>query len=88
VKNQGTLASVGGFLDVWANQVMTPACGNIGNQWKDIGFLAIGASATFNFTLPVGSAGSKTAYAFADSWCETTESNEGNNSLSKSYSVQ
>lgn len=89
VKNQGTLAGEGGYLDVWSNQTATQTCGAAGNAWTDIGNLAAGATKTLSFTLPAGIAGTnKTARAVVDSWCETTESNEGNNQLTKIYNIQ
>lgn len=90
VKNQGTATTDAGYLDVWANQANTPTCGAEGDAWFDIGNVAAGASKTVTVNgIPAGvTAGTKTLRAFVDSWCETAESNEGNNQLTKSYTVQ
>lgn len=88
VKNQGTVAD-GGYLDVWVHQPATQRCGAEGNAWADVGVLAAGASKTLSVTgLAAGIAGAKTVRAIVDSWCETTETNEINNQLTKTYSVQ
>ena len=88
VKNQGTLAGNAGYLDVWANQSVAQSCGAVGTNFTTIGTLAAGASKTITLKLPVGSAGTKTLRAFIDSWCATRESNEGNNQLTKTYTVK
>lgn len=89
VKNQGTIAADGGYLDVWANQITVPSCGTDGNKWAEVGSVAAGATKTLNFTaLAAGRAGAKTLRAFLDSWCSATESNEVNNQMTKSYTVQ
>ena len=90
VKNQGAATSnIGFFLDVWANSTAVPGCGAEGDGWAEIGMLAAGASKTVTVTgLNAGAAGAKTARAFVDSWCEVVESNETNNQLVKTYTVQ
>lgn len=89
VKNQGTIAADGGYLDVWTNQTTAPTCGTDGNAWLDVGSVAAGAAKTLNFTaLAAGRAGAKTLRAFVDSWCAAVETNEVNNQMSKSYTVQ
>lgn len=88
VKNQGTASGDGRYLDVWTNQATSRSCGAAGNQRKSVGTLAAGASATFTFTsLSAGTRGSKTFRGFVDSQCGTAESNEGNNQLTKTYTV-
>ncbi len=88
VKNQGTAASVAGRLDVWTHQTMTQGCGSAGNAFTAIPSLAAGASASYTLTgLPAGAAGTKTLRVFVDSACASTETNETNNQLTKSYTV-
>lgn len=88
VKNQGTAADVGGYVDVWTNQTTTQTCGASGTAWADVGSLSVGATKILNFILPAGTAGTKTARTFVDSWCETSELNEVNNQMVKTYTVQ
>ncbi|CAK0769423.1 exported hypothetical protein [Gammaproteobacteria bacterium] len=88
VKNQGTAAGVGGYLDIWGNQSASQSCDVNGDAWVDLGLLDPGSTRTITLTLTAGSAGSKTLRAFIDSWCETGESNDSNNQLAKSYTVQ
>ncbi|GEM_PF-6864981 len=88
VKNQSTVTVNGGYLDVWANQPTVQKCGAFGEQWVDIGSLAVGATKTLTVSLRSSGAGVKTLRAFADSWCQTPESNEANNQLTKTYTVK
>jgi hypothetical protein len=75
-------------LDVWVNQPSTQSCGADGDKYASVGTLAGGESKTFTFTnLPAGAAGTKTFRAFVDSRCATSEFNEGNNQLTKTYTV-
>ncbi|CAK0759894.1 hypothetical protein CCP3SC5AM1_2740001 [Gammaproteobacteria bacterium] len=83
--NQGETGAPGGYLDVWANQPTTQTCGVEGDAWMDLGNLAAGASKTVTLTLKAPSGGTKTLRAFVDSWCETTESNETNNQLTRTH---
>ena len=88
VKNQGTVSADGGRLEVWTDQVAAPACGASGNQFVSVGTLGAGQSQSFNFNnLGAGAAGTKTFRAYVDSACQTTESIEGNNQSSLSYTV-
>jgi len=88
VKNQGTAAGNGGYLDVWANQPVAQTCPADGNGFALVGTLAAGASKTFTITgLAAGTPGAKTLRAFVDSSCLTTESNESNNQLTQAYTV-
>ncbi|MBK1641492.1 hypothetical protein CKO12_06300 [Chromatium okenii] len=88
VKNQSTVTVNGGYLDVWANQPTAQTCGAFGEQWIEIGSLAAGATKTLTVNLRSSGAGAKTLRAFADSWCQTPESNEANNQLTKTYTVK
>lgn len=86
VKNQGTSAANGGWLDVYTNQSTTPGCGTDGNKYQSVGTLAAGASKTITFSgLSTRKASSRTFRAFVDSYCQTGEANEGNNQLTKPY---
>lgn len=88
VKNQGTLAGDGVYLDGWADQPTKQICGAEGDDYAVVGNLAPGESKTVTVTLPAGNAGTKTFRAFVDSWCETSESKENNNQFTKPYRVQ
>ncbi|CAK0758973.1 conserved exported hypothetical protein [Gammaproteobacteria bacterium] len=88
IKNQGTAGGEGGYLDIWTNQATIQTCGAVGNAWVDVGTLAAGVSKTMTITLNATSKGSRTLRAFVDSWCETAESNEANNQLTRTYTVQ
>jgi subtilase family serine protease len=88
VINQGTGSGAGGYLAVWANQAAAQSCYALGNRFVAVGTLAAGASATYSLTgLPAGAAGSKNLRAFADSYCQASEMNEGNNQFSLTYAV-
>jgi subtilase family serine protease len=89
VKNQGTAAADGKNLEVWSHQPATRACGATGNARQTVGSLAVGATKVMTVTgLPAGIAGAKTLRAYVDSACATAENNEGNNQLTKAYTVQ
>ncbi|CAK0770298.1 hypothetical protein CCP3SC1AL1_40032 [Gammaproteobacteria bacterium] len=88
VTNQGAKAAAAGYLDIWANAASSRSCAAEGNVWANIGNVAAGASKTLQVTLPASTvAGSKLLRAFADSWCETSESSETNNQSTVSYTV-
>jgi hypothetical protein len=88
VRNQGTASGDGRYLDVWANQPSVQSCGADGNQYANVGTLTAGQSKIFTFSgLPAGTAGTRTFRAFVDSYCQTVESNEGNNQLTLGYTV-
>ena len=88
VKNQGAAAGNGGWLDVWANKSSAVSCGTDGNNWASIGTLTAGQSKTYYVTLTApASGGSYTLRAFADSYCQTTESNDSNNQTTFDYTV-
>ena len=88
VKNQGTSPGDGGSLMVWANQSAVQACGATGDHTATVGVLAAGASTTLTFKgLLAGPVGARSLRAFVDSGCETAESNEANNQLSKVYAT-
>jgi subtilase family serine protease len=77
-----------GYLDVWSNQPTAQTCGAFGEQWIEIGSIAAGATKTLRVNLQVKDIGNKTIRAFADSWCQTPESKETNNQMTKSYTVK
>jgi Zn-dependent metalloprotease len=88
VKNQGTVAGNGGFVDVWANQSASQTCPTDGDNFAAVGTLAAGASKNVVvYGLPAGKAGAKTLRAYVDSYCQTAESNEANNQITKAYTV-
>jgi len=88
VKNQGAGAGAGGWLDVWANQASAPSCGTDGNTWASVGALSAGQSKTFTLTLTAAATGGGYTFrAFVDSYCQTTESNDGNNQTTLGYTV-
>ncbi|PQJ95729.1 DUF1566 domain-containing protein [Chromatium okenii] len=88
VKNEGTVNANAGYLDVWSNQPTAQTCGTFGEQWIEIGSIAAGATKTLRVNLQVKDIGNKTIRAFADSWCQTPESKETNNQMTKSYTVK
>ena len=88
VTNQGSLAANAGYLDVWADQANVQPCGAEGDAWAAVGSLAAKASKPVAVRLLAGPAGSKKLRAFVDSWCGTSESDEGNNQLGKDYTVK
>jgi hypothetical protein len=86
VKNQGTVAGDGKFLDVWSNQSANQLCGAVGNKRLAVGTVAAGATKTLSFTgIAAGTAGSKILRAFVDSGCSTGEKLESNNQFTKAY---
>jgi subtilase family serine protease len=88
VKNQGSSAGNGGYLDVWTDLTAVATCGAHGNSYQAVGTMAAGASKTLTFTgLRAGAGGSKTLRAFVNSNCQPPEVNTGNNQLVKGYVV-
>ena len=88
VKNQGAAAAAGGWLDAWTHQPTVQPCRSNGNSWAGIGTLAAGTSKTYMLSLTApGAAGTYTFRSFADSYCQTAESNETNNQTTLSYTV-
>ncbi len=88
VTNKGGASGDGGWLDVWMNQTSTPVCGSEGNLYEAVGSLAAGASTDLTFSgLKMRSGGIFTFGAFVDSYCQTSEANDGNNQLTKAYTV-
>ncbi|CAK0764824.1 putative Ig-like domain (Group 3) [Gammaproteobacteria bacterium] len=88
LKNQGKIAGYVGYVDVWSNQSTARTCPADGNAYTIVGTLPAGATVTFTVTgLSAGAAGNKILRVFADSYCQTMESNEVNNQLTKAYSV-
>jgi uncharacterized repeat protein (TIGR01451 family) len=88
VKNQGTVAGNGGYIDVWANQTTAQSCQANGNSFASVGTLAAGASKTLTVSgLRAGVIGTKTLRVFVDSYCQTAEVKEDNNQFSFAYTV-
>ncbi len=88
VKNQGSGAGNGGYLEVWADQPTAQTCRADGDTFVSVGTLAAGASATLTIDgLLGGAAGTKTLRAFVDSYCGTWETREGNNQKTAVYTV-
>jgi len=74
---------------VWPSLATAQACGAVGTKRMAVGTLAAGTSKVLTFTsLAAGTAGAKALRAYVDSGCGTTETNEGNNQLTKAYTVQ
>lgn len=89
VKNTGTVATNGAWLDVWADQTTAQSCPGAGDQYAYVPGLAAGASTVLVVNnLPAGAAGSKTLRAFVDSYCDVTEAKEDNNQSTLGYTVQ
>jgi hypothetical protein len=88
VQNQGSATVNVGYLDVWSNQSTEQPCGAFGEEWVDMGSIDAGATKTLTVNLRSNGAGSKKLRAFADSWCQTSESNEDNNQMTKKYTVK
>lgn len=88
VKNQGTATGSLGTVQVWANQPTTQACSAVGDKSATVGSLAAGASTTVTITgITADSVGAKSLRAYADSNCQTAESNEANNQTTLAYNV-
>ena len=88
VRNQGTVSTTDGWIDVWTNQSGKQGCKADGNQNQPLGTIAAGAVANFTFDgLTARSAGSNTFRVFVDSYCQTAETNESNNQGTLIYSV-
>jgi uncharacterized repeat protein (TIGR01451 family) len=82
VKNQGTANAASSFdVDFFVDTV-SGSCYSEGYAYKPIASLASGSTADLTFDYPgFTTSGTHTLYAFADSFCSVTESNEGNNIL-------
>ncbi len=87
VKNGGTQAGSPRLLRFWANQHETQGCAAPGDAEISLETLAAGATQTVRITLPAGTAGYRTLWAFIDSQCETQEPDESNNQFSQGYRV-
>jgi len=88
VKNQGSGAGNGGYLDVWVDQPTAQTCRADGDTFVSVGTLAAGASTTLTIDgLLGGAAGTKALRAFVDSYCDTRETREGNNQKTAVYMV-
>ena len=88
IKNQGSGAGNGGYLDVWTDQPAAQTCRADGDTFVSVGTLAAGASTTLTIDgLLGGTTGTKTLRAFVDSYCGTGETREGNNQKTAIYTV-
>jgi subtilase family serine protease len=89
VKNNGTSASAASNLALYLNSATPVLCGATAQSTLSIGSIAAGSSASFVFSnVNVGTVtGSKAARVFVDSGCSYNESNEINNQLTASYTV-
>lgn len=90
IKNSGSMAVDGAYLDVWADKTTASICNAEGDAWIDIGNIAAGANKILTVTgIPAGVAGTnRTVQAFVDSWCEIAEPNEADNQFIRVYRVQ
>jgi hypothetical protein len=90
ITNQGTASTVNPFWnDFYISLASPPTCGTAGDfiiGGGQLGPLAAGESAG-PFTITFYPSSSGTAYAFTDSFCDITESNELNNIIPLSYTV-
>jgi hypothetical protein len=88
VKNQGPGSGNAGYVDVWTNQPVSRTCPADGNAYAVVGTLAAGASKAVTVVgLRAGAAGAKTLRTLVDSYCQTAESDDGNNQAVMTYSV-
>ena len=89
VKNSGTLAGDGGFLDLWLDEPTRQDCGAMGDTYDYIGNLEVGQTATITISglNPDSIGDGKRLLVFADSWCATTEEDETNNQVTTPYDV-
>jgi subtilase family serine protease len=88
VKNQGPGSGNAGYVDVWTNQPVSQTCPADGNAYAVVGTLAAGASKAVTVVgLRAGAAGARTLRTLVDSYCQTAESNDGNNEAVITYSV-
>ena len=87
VKNQATVASDAGYLDVWVSKGTSAVVGETGDAWQAVGELAGGESRQLVFSgLASPTNGTRHVFrAFADSRGTVAESSEGNNQSTKAY---
>ena len=89
IKNQGGAAGNAGVLRLWANHTAVANLGEASDIALNAGTLAAGASATLTvsgITAP-NADGTYTLRAFVDADGATAEQSEGNNQLTKSYTI-
>lgn len=73
---------------MWADQGDTQGCSTVGDQAVTLGRVAVGAKRTVKVSgLQAGTAGAKALRAFADGYCGTWETREGNNQKTAAYTV-
>ncbi len=88
VKNFAKKTLNAGNLTVWKHQAKIGTCKALGNARTQVGNLAAGASRTLTVRLRTPSVGTYTARAVIDSSCVTTETDEKDNQLTKSYKIK
>jgi len=87
VKNQATVSSDAGHVDVWVSKGTSAVVGETGDAWQAVGALAGGESRELVFSgLPAPTNGTRHVFrGFVDSRGAITESSEGNNQSTKAY---
>jgi hypothetical protein len=89
VKNQGTAAGDGRYLDIWYNRTnaMPPQVGEVGDWWTSVGSLQPGASRTIIAPPHVVRSGTNHLCAFIEFEDQISETINSNNLASLDYSV-
>jgi hypothetical protein len=88
VSNLGTVSGTPGRLQIWLDQPLVRQCGAGGNRAAVVKDIPPGGQRTVTIgALAPGAVGAKTFRAFVDSRCETTETFETNNQMTKGYKV-
>ena len=87
VCNQGASTSASFDVEVYYDLAAAPGCTSIASRESTVGGLASGACTTVTFTRTGAPNGVYTGWARVDADCTVTESNEGNNNVSKAYTV-
>jgi MYXO-CTERM domain-containing protein len=87
VCNVGSAAAGSFDVDLYYNRATAPGCWTLGDVFQSVSSLAAGSCTTLTFTRTGTASGTYTAWAQVDSTCGVTESNEGNNTASKVYTV-
>ena len=78
IKNQGTAAATGFFVDLFVNPYQTPGPGDMGELYDIIEYVGPGESTTVTFTVEI-EPGDHSVTVVLDSDGYVTESNESNN---------
>ena len=86
VKNQGTAAATGFFVDLFLNPSQTPGPGDVGEQYDIIEYVGPGESVSSTFTFEV-EPGDHSVTVVIDSDAYVPESNESNNQASGMVTV-